>query len=77
MLPQQAPPESPMSPPMPGGGGGGDKQAIVQQLVTMLTKAKQFAESNGIPFAQIISAMEGSTEGASQPAPPLPPSPMG
>jgi len=65
-------------PPMaPGGGGPGEGQnpdAIKQQLVMLLSKAKEVAEQNGIDFGAIVAEIEGNKSRSDVPLP-RPPSP--
>ncbi len=71
------------SPPgqTPGQPSQVSPQEVKQQLIMLLTKAKQLAEANGVNFMEIVQAvMKGGMSGGqdmSQPsAPPPPPGAM-
>lgn len=82
MLPNQAPPPSPMQPrpgvasPMSPGAAGDDgvpKDAIKQQLKMLLSQAKKIADSNGINFSDIVAEISGNVTRSDAPRPPSPP----
>jgi len=56
----------------PPGAAGPDQpnpDTMRQQLVMLLKKAKEMAESNGVNFSEVVSEVEGNTKKADVPLP--------
>lgn len=55
--------------PSPAAQGGENPDAMKQQLVMLLTKAKQVAEQNGLNFSDVVAEVEGNKSKSDVPLP--------
>ena len=59
----------PGTPVGPGGEGGANPDTVKQQLVMLLSKAKQVAEQNGVDFSAVLAEVEGNKSKSEVPLP--------
>ena len=73
MSSQQGPGGPPAPVPGPGGQGsgeqGGNPEEIKNQLVMLLSKAKEVAEQNGVDFKEVLAMVEGNKVRSDVPLP--------